>query len=101
MVAMRAAKAFRLHVRDARAASVAIFAFGLWRARLNHFTASRSSFNRLLAQPSFNITSKSTELEGLEFLDGATNRLGFGLSAGFKSADPANLVYGQWAVTAP
>jgi hypothetical protein len=47
------------------------------------------------------ITSKSTEFEGLEFIDGATNRLGFGLLAGFKLADPANLVYGQWAVTAP
>jgi hypothetical protein len=47
------------------------------------------------------ITSKSTEFEGLEFIDGATNRLGFGLSAGFKLADPLNLVYGQWAVTAP
>jgi hypothetical protein len=47
------------------------------------------------------IASKSTEFEGLEFIDGATNRLGFGLSAGFKLADPANLVYGQWAVTAP
>jgi hypothetical protein len=47
------------------------------------------------------ITSKSAEFEGLEFIDGATNRLGFGLSAGFKLADPANLVYGQWAVTAP
>jgi hypothetical protein len=47
------------------------------------------------------IASKSTEFEGLEFIDGATNRLGFGLSAGFKTADPANLVYGQWAVTAP
>lgn len=47
------------------------------------------------------ITAKSAEFEGLEFIDGATNRLGFGLSAGFKLADPANLVYGQWAVTAP
>lgn len=47
------------------------------------------------------ITTKSAEFEGLEFIDGTTNRLGFGLSAGFKSADPANLVYGQWAVTAP
>jgi hypothetical protein len=47
------------------------------------------------------ITSKSAEFEGLEFIDGSTNRLGFGLSAGFKLADPANLVYGQWAVTAP
>ena len=47
------------------------------------------------------ITSKSTEFEGLEFIDGATSRLGFGLSAGFKLADPVNLVYGQWAVTAP
>lgn len=47
------------------------------------------------------ITTKSTEFEGLEFVEGATNRLGFGLTAGFKLADPANLVYGQWAVTAP
>jgi len=47
------------------------------------------------------ITSKSTDFEGLEFIDGATNRLGFGLSAGFLTADPANQVYGQWAVTAP
>jgi hypothetical protein len=47
------------------------------------------------------ITTKSAEFEGLEFIDGTTNRLGFGLSAGFKLADPANLVYGQWAVTAP
>jgi hypothetical protein len=47
------------------------------------------------------ITSKSEEFEGLEFIDGATNRLGFGLSAGFTSADPLNAVYGQWAVTAP
>ncbi len=47
------------------------------------------------------ITSKSTGFEGLEFIDGATNRLGFGLSAGFSSADPLNVVYGQWAVTAP
>jgi hypothetical protein len=47
------------------------------------------------------ITSKSAEFEGLEFIAGATNRLGFGLSAGFKLADPANLVTGQWAVTAP
>jgi hypothetical protein len=43
------------------------------------------------------ITSKSADFEGLEFLDGATNRLGFGLTAGFKAADPANLVYGQLA----
>jgi hypothetical protein len=47
------------------------------------------------------ITSKSEKFEGLEFLDGATNRLGFGLSAGFTTADPLNAVYGQWAVTAP
>jgi hypothetical protein len=47
------------------------------------------------------ITSKSTGFEGLEFLDGATNRLGFGLTAGFTTADPLNAVYGQWAVTAP
>ena len=47
------------------------------------------------------ITSKSADFEGLEFIDGATNRLGFGLSAGFLAADPANLVFGQWAVTAP
>jgi len=47
------------------------------------------------------ITTKSAEFEGLEFIDGTTNRLGFGLTAGFKLADPANLVYGQWAVTAP
>jgi hypothetical protein len=47
------------------------------------------------------ITSKSEKFEGLEFIDGATNRLGFGLSAGFTAADPLNAVYGQWAVTAP
>ena len=47
------------------------------------------------------ISSKSSEFEGLEFIDGATNRLGFALTAGFKLADPANLVSGQWAVTAP
>jgi hypothetical protein len=34
------------------------------------------------------ITSKSPDFEGLEFVSGATNRLGFGL-------------FGQWAVTAP
>jgi len=47
------------------------------------------------------ITSKSEKFEGLEFIDGATNRLGFGLSAGFTTADPLNAAYGQWAVTAP
>lgn len=47
------------------------------------------------------ITSKSTDFEGLEFINGATNRLGFGLFAGFLTADPANAVSGQWAVTAP
>ena len=47
------------------------------------------------------ITSKSPDFEGLEFVDGATNRLGFGFSAGFLTADPANAVSGQWAVTAP
>jgi hypothetical protein len=47
------------------------------------------------------ITSNSTDFEGLEFLSGATNRLGFGLFAGFLTADPTNAVSGQWAVTAP
>ena len=48
------------------------------------------------------ITSKSAEFEGLEFVPGATNRLGFGLSAGFaKGNEPQNAVSGQWAVTAP
>ncbi|MGN6588136.1 MAG: hypothetical protein ACTHKT_11825 [Solirubrobacterales bacterium] len=46
------------------------------------------------------ITSKSAEFEGLEFISGATNRLGFGLSAGFTKSEPLNAVYGQWAVTA-
>lgn len=47
------------------------------------------------------ITSKSADLEGLEFIGDATNRLGFSLSAGFLAADPTNAVAGQWAVTAP
>jgi hypothetical protein len=47
------------------------------------------------------ITSKSAEFEGLEFIDGATNRLGFGLFAGFTKQEPQNAVAGQWAVTAP
>lgn len=48
------------------------------------------------------ITSKSSEFEGLELLTGATNRLGFGLLAGFaKGNEPQNAVAGQWAVTAP
>ena len=48
------------------------------------------------------ITSKSAEFEGLEFLTGASNRLGFGLLAGFaKGSEPLNAVAGQWAVTAP
>jgi hypothetical protein len=48
------------------------------------------------------ITSKSSELEGLEFIPGATNRLGFGLLARFtKGNEPQNEVIGQWAVTAP
>jgi len=47
------------------------------------------------------ISSKSEKFEGLEFIDGATNRLGFGLTAGFALTDPLNQVYGQWAVTAP
>ncbi len=47
------------------------------------------------------ITTKSAELEGLEFIDGATSRLGFGLFAGFTKSEPQNAVYGQWAVTAP
>jgi hypothetical protein len=48
------------------------------------------------------ITSKSSEFEGLEFVDGATNRLGFGLLAKFtKESEPLNAVYGQWVVTAP
>jgi len=48
------------------------------------------------------ITSKSSEFEGLEFIPGATNRLGFGLLAGFaKGNEPQNSVTGQWAVTAP
>lgn len=47
------------------------------------------------------ITSKSSEFEGLEFISGATNRLGFGLLAGFTKTEPLNSVTGQWAVTAP
>lgn len=47
------------------------------------------------------ITSKSSGFEGLEFAAGATSRLGFGLFAGFLTADAENAVYGQWAVTAP
>ncbi len=47
------------------------------------------------------VTSKSSELEGLEFIPGATNRLGFGLFAGFAKSEPQNSVTGQWAVTAP
>jgi hypothetical protein len=47
------------------------------------------------------ITSKSSEFEGLEFIPGATNRLGFGLFAGFTKSEPQNSVTGQWAVTAP
>lgn len=47
------------------------------------------------------ITSKSSEFEGLEFIPGATNRLGFGLFAGFTKSEPQNSVSGQWAVTAP
>jgi hypothetical protein len=48
------------------------------------------------------ITSKSTEFEGLEFIPNATNRLGFGLLAGFaKGNEPQNAVSGYWAVTAP
>ena len=47
------------------------------------------------------ITSKSGEFEGLEFIPGATNRLGFGLFAGFAKLEPQNSVTGQWAVTAP
>jgi hypothetical protein len=47
------------------------------------------------------ITSKSSEFEGLEFVAGATNRLGFGLFAGFAKTEPLNAVSGQWAVTAP
>jgi hypothetical protein len=47
------------------------------------------------------ITSKSSEFEGLEFIPGATNRLGFGLFAGFAKLEPQNSVTGQWAVTAP
>src|SRR3954447_2171851 len=48
------------------------------------------------------ITSKSSEFEGLDFIGGATNRLGFGLLAGFtKGNEPQNAVVGQWAVTAP
>jgi len=48
------------------------------------------------------ITSKSSEFEGLEFINGATSRLGFGLLAGFaKGSEPQNAVVGYWAVTAP
>jgi hypothetical protein len=47
------------------------------------------------------ITSKSAGLEGLEFDPSATNRLGFGLQAGFTLASVENVVRGQWAVTAP
>lgn len=47
------------------------------------------------------ITAKSAEFEGLEFIPGATNRLGFGLFAGFTKQEPQNSVSGQWAVTAP
>lgn len=47
------------------------------------------------------ITSKSSEFEGLEFIPEATNRLGFGLFAGFTKSEPLNAVSGQWAVTAP
>lgn len=48
------------------------------------------------------ITAKSSEFEGLEFLTGVSNRLGFGLLAGFaKGNEPLNAVAGQWAVTAP
>jgi hypothetical protein len=47
------------------------------------------------------ITSKASEFEGLEFISGATNRLGFGLLAGFTKPEPLNSVVGQWAVTAP
>lgn len=48
------------------------------------------------------ITSKSSEFEALEFIPGVTNRLGFGLLAGFtKGNEPQNAVTGLWAVTAP
>jgi hypothetical protein len=48
------------------------------------------------------ITSKAGEtLEALEFDSAATNRLGFGLSAGFLAPSVDNVVRGQWAVTAP
>jgi hypothetical protein len=48
------------------------------------------------------ITSKSAEFEGLEFIPGVTNRIGFGLLAGFaKGNEPSNAVSGLWAVTAP
>jgi hypothetical protein len=48
------------------------------------------------------ITSKAGEtLEGLEFDPAATNRLGFGLTAGFLAPNVENVVRGQWAVTAP
>jgi hypothetical protein len=48
------------------------------------------------------ITSKAGEtLEGLEFDPAATNRLGFGLSAGFLAPSVENVVRGFWAVTAP
>jgi hypothetical protein len=40
-------------------------------------------------------------LEGLTFDAGSVNRLGFGLSAGFLTAEISNKVQGFWAVTAP
>jgi hypothetical protein len=48
------------------------------------------------------ITSKAGKaLEGLSFDPEVTNRLGFGLRAGFEAPDVENVVRGQWAVTAP
>lgn len=47
------------------------------------------------------ISSTGGEEPKLTFDAGSVSRLGFGLAASFKNVDPANLIQGYWAVTAP
>jgi hypothetical protein len=47
------------------------------------------------------ITGSSAKFLGLTVVGSASNRLGFGLQAGFEIAEKEDYVQGQWAVTAP
>jgi hypothetical protein len=47
------------------------------------------------------VKTQSGDTPSLSFDDEAVTRLGFGLEASFGAAEPANRIFGFWAVTAP